>query len=162
MTFSTVTAHGLGTVARLHHVILDNVGNAAGALTTLTSFTLGAGVLAKDSDSIEFNYWGAFTGTDHSNLFVDIDADAGAAFDSGDFDPIGGGWEIHGVITRIDAATINVFASMVTAGKTVCLIGGAQAFDCAAEHTIGVSGLGSIEGDVAINGAFLTLYGAPS
>lgn len=95
------SATGIGQQYCLHYSTTA-LGNAADSnLTTLASFTVGAGVLLRNGDSILFEFYGTFSSTDASDVLVNFGGQP--ICDPGSLTPTGGGFMFSGRITRAGA-----------------------------------------------------------
>ena len=140
----------------------ETVGTPAlGAVTTLNSFTVPAGVFGTNGDYIEFEYWGITAEADGCEVFLFLGSDAG--FDSAAFHPDNLGWHLTGKAIRSSSSQVtfySTFQSVLSSGaaynKTSTVT--VSSLDLLIPNVLALNGAGTTINDVRLQGSCLKFY----
>lgn len=153
-------AQGIGSVYNIYNN-MTQVGNAAGVETTLNSFTIAAGVLAKNGDSIVFEYCGVLSGEVGSIVATIYDgSNTGTLCSASNIDPLNKAWVLSGRLVRTSATAQTSYSSFFTEGIQTNEVNSGSC-DLSLPITLKITGTFTSLNDVYLNGVYLSFWAVP-
>jgi len=153
----------LGVSASLHTFTSFTGNTAGGADTTLDSYTIPAGKLAADGDSIWFEAWGTFAANVNSKTLKVHFGSSGVfvIFSQAFMSVSGADWEIKGRVMRVSGTAQKASVSIIQGSSA--LADYTSGLDQTLSGTVGFSiiGASSGSGDIVLQGDVIGYTAAP-
>lgn len=144
---------------RLLNVQTTNVGNVGAGVDDLMSYTLPAGTMAADGDTIEITAWGKYA-ANANNKTIALDIDGQVEFTTGTLAANDTDWRLSATYTRVSATTQKINTGFLRQIATCRATTNDGAATMANAIVIKITALGTSDNDIVQHGMLIKYMGA--